>query len=163
MSYLWLSGFTGWQMFCFAVARYPIAFVSTSSLQPRSAFETSLYECLYDLCLYHLVHVRLMERNWRANNQGIDCWRAFMSKRTSLVSNVMHFVRHALHINLHLFVCFSISCFGSENGPGAGATAQETVEDDSRPRQPLIYLGRGSTRANKGGLCLGNYMIPVIL
>jgi hypothetical protein len=30
---------------------------------------------------------------------------AFMSKRTSLVSNVMHFFRHALHNNLRTFVC----------------------------------------------------------
>ena len=55
----------------FAVACYLIAFVSTSSLQPRSALDTSLYECLYDLCLCLLVHVRLMERNWRTSARGM--------------------------------------------------------------------------------------------
>jgi hypothetical protein len=47
--------------------RYPIAFVPTSSLQPRSTLDRSLYQCLYGLCLYLLVHVRLIEHNWRAN------------------------------------------------------------------------------------------------
>ena len=105
MSYLWLSGFAGCQMFCFAVARYPIAFVPTSSLQSRLTLNTSLYECLYGLCLYLLVHVRLIERN---DVQMLKEWSvgvlAFMSKRSSLVSNVMHSFRHALHINLHMFV-----------------------------------------------------------
>ncbi len=44
-------------------ASSPIAFVSTSSLQPRSALNTSLYECRYGLCLYLLIHVRLIDRN----------------------------------------------------------------------------------------------------
>ena len=91
----------------FAVARYPIAFVSSSSLQPRSTLDTSLYECLYyGLCLYLLVHVRLAERNdvqmLEESSVGV---LAFMSTRTSLVSNVMHSFRQALHINLHMFVC----------------------------------------------------------
>jgi hypothetical protein len=106
MSYLWLSGFAGCQIFCLAVARYSSGFVSTSSLKSRSALDTSLYECRYGLCLYLLVHVRLMERNdvqmFEESSVGV---LAFMSKRSSLVSNVMHSVRYALHIDLHMFVC----------------------------------------------------------
>ncbi len=90
----------------FAVARYPIALVSTSSLLPRSTLNTSLYECLYGLCLYLLVHVRLIERNdvqmFKESSVGV---LASMSKRSSLVSNVMHSVRHALHNNLQMFEC----------------------------------------------------------
>ncbi len=90
----------------FAVARYPIAFVSTSSLEPRSALSTSLYEYLYGLCLYLSAFVRLAERNdvqmFEESSVGV---LAFMSTRSSLVSNVMHSVRHALLINLHMFVC----------------------------------------------------------
>ncbi len=90
----------------FSVARYPIAFVSSSSLQPRSTLKKSLYECLYGLCLYLLVDVRLAERNdvQRLEESSVGVL-AFMYKRTSLVSNVMHSFRHALHINLHMFVC----------------------------------------------------------
>ena len=101
-----LAGLLGARCSVFAVARYPIAFVSTSSLQPRSALDTSLYECLYGLCLHLLVHVRLAERidvqMFEESSVGV---LAFMIRRTSLVSNVMHSFRHALHINLHMFVC----------------------------------------------------------
>jgi hypothetical protein len=36
---------------------------------------------------------------------------AFMSKRSSPVSNVIHSVRHALHINLQMFVCLQAVFF----------------------------------------------------
>ncbi len=113
MSYLWLSGFAGCLMFCVCCcALSHIPFGSTSSLQPRSTLNTSLYECLYALCLYLLVHVRLAERNdvqmFEESSVGV---LAFMSKRTSLVSNVMHSVRHALHMNLHMFVCLQAVFF----------------------------------------------------
>jgi hypothetical protein len=52
-----LAALLGARCSVFAVARYPIAFVLTSSFQPRSTLDTSLYECRYGLCLYLLVQV----------------------------------------------------------------------------------------------------------
>ncbi len=100
----------------FAVARFSIAFVSTSSLQPHSTLNISLYECLYGLCMYLLVHVRLAERNdvqmLEESSVGV---LAFMPRRTSLVSNVMHSVRHALHISyIFLYVCRVFSALKDE-------------------------------------------------
>jgi hypothetical protein len=53
--------------------------------------------CLHMFDLWSVIDVQMFEES----SVGV---LAFMSKRSSLVSNVMHSVRHALHINLHMFV-----------------------------------------------------------
>jgi fluoride ion exporter CrcB/FEX len=54
--------------------------------------------CLYIFNWWSAIDVQMFEES----SVGV---LAFMSTRSSLVSNVMHSFRHALHINLHMFVC----------------------------------------------------------
>ncbi len=54
--------------------------------------------CLYMFDWQSAIDVQMLEES----SVGV---LAFMSTRSSLVSNVMHPFRHALHINLHMFVC----------------------------------------------------------